>query len=695
MEVDGEALAIMKDPNQITQMPPRAKRIPHEITVHGDERVDEYYWLRDRDNPDVISYLEEENTYTKAVMAHTEPLQRKLYEEMVHRIQETDQSVPERIGDYYYYTRTEAGHQYVIHCRRRESMDAPEEIILDENQLAGENEYFAVGAIRPSPDHRYLAYSVDTTGAEAFTLYVLDLEAKRLVGVPIPNTYYGVEWATDNRTIFYTTLDGARRPYKLYRHVLGTRAEDDVLVYHETDEAFFVGLYKTRSRRYLMMRLGSHTTTEVRFLDAEDPAGELRVIHPREQEMEYYVTHHEDIFFILTNDNAHNFRLMSAPVEDPGRDNWREIIPHRNAVKLDDVEVFRDHVAVFEREDGLKRIRVIDVRTQEAHVVTFDEPVYTIWAADNPEYDSNVLRFNYTSMVTPRRVYDYDMDTRVRELCKQYEVLGGYDADGYACERIHAAATDGTRIPISLFYRRGRSGPAPLLLYGYGSYGASIETYFQSNQVSLVDRGMVVAIAHIRGGGELGRQWYDRGKLLNKRNTFTDYIACAEHLIAKGYTTRGDIVAAGGSAGGMLVGAVLNMRPDLFRAAIAHVPFVDVLTTMLDETLPLTVIEYEEWGNPNDKKFYEYIRSYSPYDNLKNQPYPHLLVTAGLNDPRVQYWEPAKWVARLRTVRANDNRLLLRTKMGQGHSGASGRYDYLEDVAFDYAFALDCLGITS
>lgn len=675
-------------------VPPVAEKIPKDVSVHGEPRVDEYYWLRERDDHKVTAHLHAENDYTSSVLQHTERFQERLYQELVSRIKETDASVPERIDGYYYYSRNEAGKQYAIHCRRRAASGAEEEVILDENELATEHDYFALGVLEISPNHRFLAYSADTDGSESFTLRIKDLESGRDLPESVPGTYYGVEWANDSTHIFYSVLDAAMRPHKLYRHRLNDSPDRDEMVFHEPDDAYFLNLQKTKSRKYILVSLGSNTTTEVHYLDADDPMDAFRLIHPRKHLMEYYVVHRDTDFYILTNDDAKNFKLMRAPVSEPSIESWEEVVPHRKSVKLDDVDAFADFLVLYERENGLKSIRVIDAETGAAHTVPFEEPVYTFWAAENPEFSESRLRFNYTSLTTPRTVIDYDMRDQTREIKKVYEVCGEYDLDAYVSERIFATAPGGTRIPVSLVYRRDtpRDGSARMLLHGYGAYGACIEPFFVANRLSLLDRGFVFAIAHVRGGGEMGRNWYDQGKLLNKRNTFTDYIACAEHLIAKKYTSAGKIVAYGGSAGGMLVGAAVNMRPDLFGAVVAHVPFVDVVTTMLDDSIPLTVIEYEEWGNPRDKKFYEYMRSYSPYDNVKEQNYPHMLVTGGLNDPRVQYWEPAKWVARLRDLKTDGNTLLLRTKMGEGHSGASGRYDYLRDIAFEYAFILDCFG---
>lgn len=675
--------------------PPVAQKIPKVDTLFGEIRVDNYYWLRERDNPEVISYLEAENKYTDAMMKDTEELQEKLYKEMLSRIKETDLSVPEKIDDYYYYIRTEEGKQYNIYCRKKGSLRAEEEILLDVNELAKGYDYFYIGVYRVSPDHQLLAFSVDTSGAENYTLYVKNLNSGELLQDMIPNTSYSVEWANDNMTLFYDILDEAQRPYKLFRHKLGTDPKDDALVYHEKDDAYYLELKKSKSKAYIFMNLGSMVTTEVHYLDANNPETDFKLVHPRQHQMEYYLEHHGDDFYILTNDNAKNFKLMRAPVENLSRENWVEVIPHSDSVKIDDMELFKEHLVVYERENGLKKIRITNLTDDQTHYVEFFEPVYTLWQANNPDFNTSLLRFNYSSLIVPRSVFDYNMDTKIRELKKQYEVLGGYDPSLYQSERIFAKADDGTSIPISLVYKKGmvKNGKNPLFLYGYGAYGSSSEPYFSSNRLSLLDRGFIYAIAHVRGGGEMGRYWYEDGKLLHKRNTFTDFIACAKHLIAEKYTSREKLVMAGGSAGGLLMGAVTNMRPDLFKAVIAEVPFVDVINTMMDPSIPLTVIEYEEWGNPHQKGYYDYMRTYSPYDNVAPKDYPNILITAGLNDPRVAYWEPAKWTAKLRALKTDNNLLLLKVNMGAGHGGASGRYDYLKEIAFDYAFVFKVLGV--
>ena len=676
--------------------PPVARTDPRVSTTHGETRIDDYFWLRDRSDPRVIAYLELENSYTTTVMRDTEELQERLYQEMRARIKEADLSVPEQRDQYHYYSRTEAGGQYPILCRKRGSLDAGEEILLDQNPLAAAHTYFRVGVSTVSPDHKLLAYSVDTSGGEEFTLHIKDLTTGELLGETISSTSLGVAWANDSRTLFYTVLDRARRPCRLYRHIVGSSPSNDALVYFEADESFFLDVSRTRSRRYLLLDIASHSTSEVRFLDADHPGDEFQVVQPREPGIEYSVAHHGNRFFITTNDGASNFRLVQAPVEKPGKSNWSPVLPYRAGVKLDGADAFSSYLALYEREAGLRQIRILDLSSGEDHLVTFPEPAYTVRAHQNPEFNTSLLRFTYTSLVTPSSVIDYDMATRSWTVRKQTEVLGGYDKSRYRSERIFATGADGERVPISLVYRAPLHLDAtrPLLLNGYGAYGLSYDPAFSSNILSLMDRGFVVAIAHVRGGEELGRKWYEDGKLLNKRNTFTDFIACAEHLVAQGYTARDRLAINGGSAGGLLMGSVTNMRPDLFRVVMAEVPFVDVVNTMLDASLPLTVIEYDEWGNPNELASYAYIRSYSPYDNVERKDYPSILVTGGLNDPRVAYWEPAKWTAKLRALKTDNNRLLLKTNMGAGHGGASGRFDYLRETAFKYAFMLDVLGVS-
>lgn len=660
---------------------------------HGDRRVDNYFWLRDRSDSDVIPYLEAENSYTEDAMARTKPLQERLYHEILGRIQETDLSVPVKRDDYFYYTRTEEGKAYSIQCRKHGSLNASEEVLLDANVLAAGQKYFRLGNFAVSPDHRLLAYSTDLEGDESYTIQVKNLATGELLPDRIANTYYTLEWANDNRTFFYTVLDPAKRPYRAFRHELGS--SQDTLVYEETDGRFTLGLGKTRSRRFLFIELASPLTSEQRYLEAAEPQGEFRILLPRRQAVEYDAVHHGEYFYIRTNDQAKNFRLMRTEVAHPSSEHWHEIIPARADVTIEGVDSFEDHIAVYERERGLEKICIRDGLGALSHYIDFPEPVYTVGATGNAEYKTNLLRFSYTSLVTPTSVFDYNVRTRDRELKKQYAVRGGYDASRYQSERIFAKAPDGVEVPISLVYHKNfeRNGASPLLLYGYGSYGHSIDPRFSSDRLSLLDRGIVFAIAHIRGGAEMGEEWHDHGKLLEKKNTFSDFIACAEHLIATRYTSSEHLAIMGGSAGGLLMGAVINMRPELFHAAIAKVPFVDTLNTMQDPTLPLTIAEYEEWGNPQDKQYYDYIRAYSPYDNVAAREYPTMLVTAGLNDPRVSYWEPAKWVAKLRTLKMDSNSLLLKTDMGSGHFGPSGRYEGIKETAFDYAFLLQALGI--
>ena len=678
----------------MTPTPPRAPRRQKILSLHGDERSDDWYWLRERDDPETTSYLEAENAYTDAMTAHTDELQAQLYEEMRGRIQETDESAPVLHGGYWYLHRTVEGLQYPIHCRRRGSSDGPEEVLLDENEAAEGHDYFRLGVLTISPDHSVLAYSSDTTGAERYTLRFRDPASGRDLPDEIPNTYYGLAWASDSKTVFYTRPDEAMRPYQLWRHVLGTDTGDDVCVYEESDERFFLSVHRTRSGAFVVLGLESMITSEARVLDASVPDGEFRLVEPRRQGVEYTLDHRGGRFYVVTNDEAPNFRLMEAPVETPGRANWRELVPHRDDVRLLGVGAFANHLAIYERAEALRRIRVVDPDSAQGEALEQPEPVYAAFAGENPEFETEVLRFEYTSLVTPPTVIDYEVTTGRRTIRKQEPVLG-YEADGYVTERAWATAADGERIPLSLVYRRDRQAPGPALIVGYGSYEASSDPVFSPARVSLLDRGFLVAIAHVRGGGELGRGWYERGKLEHKRNTFTDFVAAAEHLVTDGWTTPQTLAARGGSAGGLLMGAAVNLRPDLFGAVVAEVPFVDVVTTMLDESLPLTVIEWEEWGNPNDRRFYEVMKAYSPYDNVEAKGYPPLLVTAGLNDSRVAYWEPAKWVAKLRATKTDSNPLLLRTRMGAGHAGPSGRYERWREDAFVFAFLVDTVGGSS
>ena len=671
--------------------PPVAKVVAKDVTVHGDQRVDNYFWLRDKQNPEVAAYLEAENAYADSVMRGTEALQDSLYKELVGHIKETDVQVPYREGDYFYYSRTEAGKQYPILCRKHLSLDAPEQVYLDVNQLAEGEKFMSLGATRPSDDGHLLAYSTDNTGFRQYKLYIRDLRTGAVVE-HVADKVGSVAWAADNKTLFYTVEDAAKRQYRLYRHTIGSK--EDALIYEEKDERFNVGVQRTRSHAYLLLDIGSHTTSEVRFLDAATPAGDWRIIAPRRQDHEYEVDHHGSEFLIRTNDRGRNFRLVSAPVSDPSEKNWKELVPHRTDVMLSGIDVFKNFYVRLERENGLPELTITDFKTGRSHRIAFPEPVYTATMTANRVYDTRVYRYIYQSMITPSSVLDYDLATRTSKLLKQIEVPH-YDPAKYTSERLWATAKDGARIPIAIVYRKDfvRDGTRPMMLYAYGSYGMPMPDAFSSNILALLDRGFSYAVAHIRGGGEMGKPWHDAGRMKNKMNTFTDFIDSAEFLIAQKYTSPDKLVIQGGSAGGLLMGAVTNMRPDLFRIVISKVPFVDVLNTMLDASLPLTVGEYEELGNPNKKDEYEYMRRYSPYDNLAKMSYPIILVKTSFNDSQVMYWEPAKYVAKLRTLKTDSNPLVLKTNMAAGHGGSSGRYDYLKEIAFDYAFVLTQLGM--
>jgi oligopeptidase B len=671
--------------------PPVARTIARVDTLHGEVRVDPYFWLRDdrRAAPEVLSYLEAENRYTDAHMRHTDRLQQKLYQEMVGRIKETDLSVPEYVNGFWYYTRTVKGQQYLIFCRKRGTLKAPEEVLLDENAVAGKRPYSRVGVRQVSPDGNILAYTWDTTGGEWYTLMFKDLRNRRLLSDRIDSVNYEVEWAADNHTVFYGRDDAAHRAYRVHRHQLGASAPDTV-VFEDLDPLFNVDIAKSKDQKYLFVNAESFTSSDTRYLRSDQPAGEWRVLMPRAADVVYAVENHGDDFLIRTNENAINFKLMRAPSTNPDRAGWTEVVPARDSILLEGLDVFRGHAALYERGNAVSRIRVLEFATGKTHVVDFPEEISTFQRSGNPEYDTDLVRFTYTSPVTPPTVYDYDMKRRTRTLKKRTEVPN-YQPARYATERTWALATDGARVPVSLLYRKPlvRDGSRPMLLYAYGSYGYSTDPAFSSNVFSLVDRGFVFAIAHIRGGQEMGRGWYDDGKMLRKKNTFTDFIAAAEHLIQRGYTRSDRLAIRGGSAGGLLMGAVTNMRPDLFRAVVADVPFVDVINTMLDASIPLTTQEWQQWGNPANAPEYAYMKSYSPYDNVAAKNYPSILVTAGLNDPRVGYWEPAKWVAKLRATKTDKHTLLLKTNMGAGHGGSSGRYDYLKEMAFRYAFVID------
>lgn len=702
------------------------------LEAHGDVRIDDWFWLRDKDDPAVIEHLEAENAYTESAMAATSPLQAALFEEIVARIEETDLSVPVRKGPWLYYGRTVEGSSYAIHCRRpaggapvasgaHDEIPEDEEILLDENVLAQGHDYFAVGNLEVSPDHRWLVYSTDTTGGERYTMRFVDLVTRNASPETLADTSYGVAWANDNATVFFVRVDEAMRPFQLWRHRVGTDPALDALVFEEPDDRFYLGVGRTKDDCYVVLGLESKMTSEAWTLAADQPLGEFTVIEPRHQGIEYSIDHdrgdpsagRETRFLIVTNDGAEDFRLMEAPDASPDRQHWQEVIGGRSGIRLDNVDPFIGHLVVFERVGGETRIRVIDAATGSSTPIGQPESPSTVWGSANPEYDSSSLRYEYSSLTTPRSVYEDDLSTGASVLLKRQPVLGDFDPSRYRTERRWAVAGDGTRVPMSLVFRpdlvkapgadggqAGDSPGAPCLLYGYGSYETSIDPTFSSLRLSLLDRGFVFAIAHVRGGGEMGRSWYEEGKLAAKPTTFTDFVSCARTLVAEGWTSPDRLVARGGSAGGLLMGAVANLAPDLFRAVVAEVPFVDCLTTILDETLPLTVLEWEEWGNPvTDPEIYRVMKSYSPYDNVRSvddegRPvrYPDILATAGLSDPRVGFWEPAKWVAKLRAANP-DNRVLLKTELGAGHGGPSGRYDAWRDEAFVYAFILDVLGL--
>jgi oligopeptidase B len=676
--------------------PPVAKIEPTELEKHGDVRVDNYYWLRERENPEVIDYLEAENAYLDTVFGHAKPLQEELFDEIVGRIKQDDASVPYKKGDYHYFWRYPEGGEYRIYSRRKGSLEADEQVMLDGNKLAEGQDFFSLRGVDVSPEHDVVAYAVDTVGRRKYTVRFRDLTTGEDLADEIAEVTGNGEWANDNRTYYYTRQDpDTLRWYQIYKHVLGTNSSADVLVYEEPDEEFNTFVTKTKSERYLIIGSAQTLSSEYRYLDADDPDGEFRVFLPREADHEYSIDHHGDRFLVRTNWQAKNFRLMEAPIGSTSKDDWSEIIGQRDDVFLGNSEVFKDHLVVSERQGGLIQMRIRPWDGGEEHYIEFGEPAYVAYFENNPEMDTTVLRYGYESLTTPDSVFDYDMASREKTLLKEQEVLGGFDKTDYKTERLMAEARDGTQVPISLVYRPDMfagDGSNPLLLYGYGSYGNSMDASFRSDRLSLIDRGFVYAIAHIRGGQEMGRQWYEDGKLLRKMNTFTDFIDCGKHLVAAKYTGSDRMYALGGSAGGLLMGAVTNLAPELFDGVVSAVAFVDVVTTMLDDSIPLTTSEYDEWGNPNEKEYYDYMLSYSPYDQLEAKAYPHLLLTTGLHDSQVQYWEPAKYVAKLRSLKTDDNLLLLKTDMEAGHGGASGRFKRHKDTALMYAFLLDLAG---
>jgi len=676
--------------------PPQAKLIPHRLEQHGHVRVDDYYWLNDRSNPEVLAYLQAENDYATTLRRHTVQLEHTLFDEIKGRIKQTDLSVPFKQEDYVYYIRYEEGKEYALYCRKKGSISSPEEIMIDGNELAEGHEYFALGNWMVSSGQDILAYAMDTQGRRIYSIAFKHLTTGETWQETIPSATGNMEWGNDNRTLLYARQDPETlRSFQIYRHVLGNDPAQDELVYEESDETFSAFVTKSKSKRFLMIGLHQTMSSEYRILNADTPGGTFQVFHPRERGHEYDVDHLGDHFFIRTNDHAKNFRLMKTEVNATHKRPWQEVIPHRDEVFFEEFELFREYLVVEERKQGLIHLRILPNAGGQGHELDFGEPAYLVTLGDNFEIDTSYLRFGYTSMTTPMTIYDYHMETREKVLLKQEEVLGDFQISHYQTERLLAPAADGTLIPISLVYKKGfsQNGSHPLLLYGYGSYGASMDASFSSARLSLLDRGFVYALAHIRGGEELGRQWYESGKLLQKKNTFADFIACAEFLIQQGYSHPQKNFAMGGSAGGLLMGALMNMRPELFHGIVAQVPFVDVVTTMLDPNIPLTTGEYDEWGDPKQRAYYDYMLSYSPYDNVEAKAYPHLLVTAGLHDSQVQYWEPAKWVAKLRALKTDNHHLLLKTNMDAGHVGASGRFKRYEETAMIYAFLLDLAGL--
>lgn len=674
---------------------PQAKKEAKELSVHGHTRIDNYYWLKDREDEEVIDYLNKENGYTKEQLAHTEDFQEKLFEEIKGRIKEKDESVPFKLDDYYYYTRFNEGQEYPIFCRKKKSLEAEEEIMVDANQLAEGHEFFSMRSVNVSYAQNIGAFAIDTVGRRIYTVHFKNLETGEMLKDEIPSVTGNIAWANDNKSLFYTRQDTETlRSNKIYKHILGSDASEDQLIFEEKDETFGCYVYRTKSKKYMVIGSYSTLSTESRILKADTPDGEFKIVQPRERDLEYSINHFGDKFYILTNHQAKNFKLVECPVEQTGKENWKDVIAHREDVLLESIEIFNDFLVVDERKEGLTQLRIMNWEGEEEHYLDFGEPTYTVYISYNPDFNTQELRYGYSSLTTPNSTFDYNMVNRSKELKKQTEVLGGFDASNYVTERQFATAADGTKVPLSIVYRKGlqKDGSNPTLIYGYGSYGHSMDAYFSSSRLSLLDRGFVFAIAHIRGGQEMGRHWYEDGKLLEKKNTFMDFIACSEHLINEGFTEKEKLFAMGGSAGGLLMGAIVNMRPDLYKGIIAAVPFVDVVTTMLDDSIPLTTGEYDEWGNPNDKAYYDYILSYSPYDNVEAKAYPAMLVTTGLHDSQVQYWEPAKWVAKLREMKTDDNLLLLHTNMEAGHGGASGRFKQFKETALEYAFLLDLAG---
>ena len=685
----------MQVQNPKEKMPPKAKKIPKKLVKHGHTRIDNYYWLNERDNPEVRAYLEAENNYTETVFnGPTKKLQQTIFEEIKGRIPQKERTVPYTVHGYSYYTRFEEGKEYPVFCRKKVAEKATEEVMLDGNDMAKGHAYFEINNWEVSPDNRIIAYSVDTVGRRQYTLRFKNLETGEILPDTLENTSGDIAWGNDNKTVFYCKKNRSLRPHKVYRHSLGHPTEEDGLVFHEKDPSFDVGVYKCKSEQYIFISSESTLSTEYRLLDANHPGQQFQVFAPRTKNLEYEIALQGNRFLIRTNYKAKNFRLMETAIGQTGIENWKEVIPHREEVLLEEVETFKDFFVVLERKKGLLRFQIFDTVKKTAHYLPFDEPDYYIYFDDNYDYLSHRLRFGYTSLKTPDTVYEYNLQTGELKQMKRQKVVGGYHPGHYTTERIYITARDGEKVPVSLVYKSAlrTNGPLPMLLYAYGSYGFSMESVFRSSRLSLLDRGFIFAVAHVRGGQELGRRWYEEGKLLKKKNTFYDFIDCARALTAEGYTSCDRLFALGGSAGGLLMGVVANEAPELFKGILADVPFVDVVTTMLDETIPLTTEEYDEWGNPNIKKYYDYMLSYSPYDNVKPQDYPAMLVTTGLHDSQVQYWEPAKWVAKLRDRKTGHNLLLLWTNMDYGHGGASGRFEQYRETAMEDAFMLYLLG---
>ncbi len=684
---------------QMDITPPKADKIAKNLEMHGDVRDDSYYWLNDRENAEVIDYLERENDYYDKMTAHTDGFKDDLFEEMKSRIKEDDASVPYFYNGYYYITRYETGQDYPIYSRKKGSLDAEEEILFNVNDMAKGHSYFNMNGLNVSPDNKWVAYGVDTVSRRKYTIHIKNLETNEILKETIPLTTGGSTWANDSKTLFYTKKDEQTlRSNQIFRHIKGTPAASDKLIFTEEDETFGTYIYKTKSEKYLVIGSYSTLTSEFQILDANKPNGDFKVFQPRTRGLEYSISHFGDQFYIVTNlNNATNFKLMKTSESKTTMEDWVEVIPHRDDVYLEDIDIFKEYLVVSERENGLNKIHIQRWDGTEDYYLPFESETYTASPTQNIEFDTKILRYAYNSLGTPASIIDFNMETREKEVKKQTEVLGGnFDPANYEEKRVWATAADGTKIPVSMIYRKGmkKDGSNPLLQYGYGSYGATMDPYFSSVRLSLLDRGFVYAIAHVRGGQYLGRQWYENGKLLTKKNTFTDFIDVSKFLIAEGYTSPDHLYAQGGSAGGLLMGAVVNMAPELYNGVIAAVPFVDVVTTMLDDSIPLTTGEYDEWGNPNEKEYYDYMKSYSPYDNVSAQEYPNMFVTTGLHDSQVQYWEPAKWVAKLREMKTGDNILLLHTNMEAGHGGASGRFEGLKEVAKNYAFFLDLEGKT-